>query len=128
MPGVRHCSTAQMSRWPVHNNLSHWVPHAKLSLQDGRSPSSTLKTGLSAPTYRPSVLPMRVGTGGGSRARGKLAPSAPAAVAAALHHLVTDRRTLEVQRLSHTYTASLCLVYLHVLQSWLLQQGLRLVI
>ncbi len=65
--------------------------------QEGRSPAG-LKTGVAAPTYRPSVLPARA-AGGGARASrsGRLPPSAPAAVAAALHQLVTDRRTLEVR-------------------------------
>lgn len=65
--------------------------------QEGRSPAG-LKTGVAAPTYRPSVLPARA-AGGGARASrsGRLPPSAPAAVASALHQLVTDRRTLEVR-------------------------------
>lgn len=99
---LRRCFTTDVSCQPA-DHIAHLEAyheqqfHHRRRLQDSRSPSSALKTGVSAPTYRPSVLPMRVGTGGGgSRARGKLAPSAPAAVAAALHHLVTDRRTLEV--------------------------------
>lgn len=65
--------------------------------QDPRGVGAGLKMGAQAPVYRPTMLPTRAG-GRGSGARGTraLTPSSPRQTAAALQHLSTDQRTLEV--------------------------------